>query len=101
LLLGLVLLDSILDAILDTVLDTVLVAHLVSIKVPCCQYQEAAIQKAYLVPTVHGTRLPGIAFSMLNLARQPVQCPGIRMAGSSRFKSDTVSSTVLWSLRDK
>lgn len=44
------------------------------------------------MPTVHGTIVPGMCFSIANLDRQPEQWPGMSTAGSSRFRS----ATVLW-----
>lgn len=47
-------------------------------------------QNPILIPTVHGTSVPGIAFSIANFDLHPEQCPGISTAGSRRFRSETV-----------
>jgi hypothetical protein len=44
-----------------------------------------------LVPTVEGASLPGISFSIKNLALHPVQWPGSKTPGWSFFRSSTVA----------
>lgn len=58
---------------------------------PSKSYLATSADIRYVSPTLAGARRPGIACSIWNFARQPVQCPARRIAGSSFARSSTVA----------